>query len=382
MADVPLVDYYMILEIDEKAGEAQIREAVKNQRRLWYKRQDAPTPEKRREAEDRMHVISDAERILLNPAERAAYDQKLRTRIPEPDTADAAGDTGPSTDWTGRAADYLRNGRVEAAHGAAREATDRKGSDHEAWAIRGRASLLMNQADSAVFEFGEAIRLRPGSDEYRFDLGGAFEAKRDYDRALSSYREAADLAPANRGYRISMASVYLQADQPEQALGVLDPLHDAEPRDEICNFYLAMALSDATFNRWTQVGPDRYLITTKEQAALGNRNLRRAFALEFDDDGLRNHLLDSLRLVKESEALVFRMPGTRAASGVNGGGCLVAIGYLIVFGILSSAMSSNAFIGLAVIAGAGYAWYQLAFQPRWKRNAQDLRAVGGVVGNG
>jgi len=275
-----LVDYYAILEIPRTAAEPQIKEAVKKQRRQWYKRQNAPTTEKRREAEDRIRDISAAETTLLDPNRRAAYDRQLASYVPPAPETDGASE---GQDWTARAVDLLRQNLPEAAHGAAREATDRKGSDHEAWAVRGRASLLMNRADSAVFEFSEAIHLQPNADEYHSDLGDAYSARGDLPRAFESYGTAARLAPDNRGYPVSIASVHLMAGRPDMAVAVLDPLHAADPRDEVCSVYLAMALSDWVWSTWTRTGAETSTITSREQIDFSTEKLARAMSLTFDD---------------------------------------------------------------------------------------------------
>jgi Flp pilus assembly protein TadD len=385
MAD-EFVNYYTVLGIDQTASDDQIKAAVKEKRTLWYPRQQHPNREVEREAQDQMTRIRDAEKTLLNAEKRAEHDQKIAAYVPPapaPAPAPGSAATADQRDWVTEAAEHLRANRPEAAAGAAREATQLNGANSEAWALRGRASLLLNQADSAVFEFGEAVRLRPGSDEYHGDLGSAYEIKHDYERAISSFRTAQQLAPTVRRYPMSIGSLYLLEDRPRQAIEILEPLHNEQPDDQAANYLLAFALNDESFNSWTPVGNGGgRLITTREQAATTKKNLERALALSFDDSELRASLNSFLAEANKAEKPAFRFPGRQLARS-GGGGCLMAVVYIVAIGLIVGLLSSSyAILGVVAILALGFGWYKLAFKPRWKRNADDLKAVGAGSGGG
>jgi curved DNA-binding protein CbpA len=373
------VNYYEILGVAQDATAEQIKSAVKAQRGLWTPRQQSPSRELEREAQDQLGHIREAERTLLDPARRAAHDKAIAAYVPpEPERPRERGPDGGSgrRDWVAEAEEHLRRNRPEAAAGAAREATDREGGDHRAWSIRGRASLRMNQPDSAIFEFGEAVRIKPGSDEYHCDLGSAYESKHEYRRAIESYKTAQRLAPHVRRYPLSMASAYINSDEPERAVDLLIPLQETEPGDRVCAFLLAIALRDYSFGTWTSLGDGRRIITSAQQAAVTHRNMIRALELPFDDDGLRDELVSFRDNALAARRNTFRLPGMQVARGAGGGaGCLVAIAYFIAFSTVMGLAASNPIVGLPVLAGAGFGWYKLAFKPRWQRNAEDLRAM-------
>lgn len=69
------IDYYELLQVSQDASDEQLREAVRTRRREWQHRVNAPSAEKRILAEARMRQIDQAERLLLNPTERSAYDR-------------------------------------------------------------------------------------------------------------------------------------------------------------------------------------------------------------------------------------------------------------------------------------------------------------------
>jgi tetratricopeptide (TPR) repeat protein len=363
------VNYYVVLGIDQAASAEQVKAAIKQQRGLWVPRQQAPSRELQREAEDQLANIRAAEKLLLDPAKRAKHDREIDEYIPP--APERQGDPGSpeQRDWVADAAEYLRRNHPEAAAGAAREATERNGRNDVAWALRGRASLRLNQADSAIFEFGEAVRLKPGSDEYHCDLGSAYEAKHSYAKAIDSYKAAQRLAPDVRRYPMSIASASIQDDKPAYAIDVLIPLQQEQPGDQMCNYLLAVALKDYSFSTWTATGENRRAITTREQLAVTKRNITRALGLEFDDDDLQRELLQFMQFAKDAEKLVFRFPGLHV-------GCLTTIVYVIAIGILLSLAGSHPIIGIPVLAAAGFGWFKLAFRPRWSRDAATLRAQG------
>jgi tetratricopeptide (TPR) repeat protein len=188
-----LVNYYELLEISSQATPEQIKEAIKRQRRTWIKRQQAPSIERQREAEDRVRNIDAAETTLLDPASRATFDQRLAAYVPPAVPAQQPSEEG--TSWLIRAQEFLARGDAKSAAYAARQATDHQASHHEAWAVRGQADFLTGRVDDAIFEFTEAIRIKPNDDEYHFDLGSVYESKGDDQQAMRLYKEASSLAP-------------------------------------------------------------------------------------------------------------------------------------------------------------------------------------------
>ena len=54
-----------------------------------------------------------------------------------------------------------------------------------------------NDTDRAIFHFREAVRLNPRDAKAYAELGRAYEKKGDYESAITVYRKAADISPAN-----------------------------------------------------------------------------------------------------------------------------------------------------------------------------------------
>jgi tetratricopeptide (TPR) repeat protein len=380
MAD-QFVNFYTLLGIDQSATDDQIKAAVKDKRALWYSKQNNPDQDRKREAEDQMKRIRNAEKALLNPETRAEHDKQIAAYVPPAPQPQPSGAAADQRDWLAEAAKYLRDNQPEAAAYAAREATQLNGANPEAWVLRGRASLLLNQADSAVFECGEAVRLQPASAEYHGDLGSAYQFKRDYDRAIGSYRTAQQLAPNDRRFPLSIGSLYVLEDKPKEAIKVLEPLHASQPDDQVANYWLAYALGDESFYSWTPAGSDgSRLITTREQVTSTKQNIERALGLSFDDGELRAELNRFLGEANKAERSSFRFPGRKVARSGGAGGCLMLVVYVVAIGILFGLLSSYPAVGIVLLLLALFGFYKLAVRPRWKRNADDLRSLNAATG--
>lgn len=86
MSGTDSVNHYETVGIIANSTPEQIRAAVKEARKTWVLRQNAPTLERRQEAETMLAKIANAERVLLDPHLRKTFDQQLhdRTRSSHP----------------------------------------------------------------------------------------------------------------------------------------------------------------------------------------------------------------------------------------------------------------------------------------------------------
>jgi cytochrome c-type biogenesis protein CcmH/NrfG len=64
--------------------------------------------------------------------------------------------------------------------------------------------------DTAISEYRQAVRLRPGDADVHYALGAALFQKRDFDAAISEYREALRLAPDRALVREQLGRALLQ----------------------------------------------------------------------------------------------------------------------------------------------------------------------------
>src|SRR5690625_4154273 len=73
-----MINYYDLLDISENATAEEIDAKTKTEINRWRKRTNAPSPERQREANERMENIRQAKEILHDTKKRRAYDEELR----------------------------------------------------------------------------------------------------------------------------------------------------------------------------------------------------------------------------------------------------------------------------------------------------------------
>lgn len=371
------VNYYEILEIAQTADDAAIDEAIKTQIRTWAKRQSHPDQERRHQAEVRMKQITEAERILTDPARRQTYDQQLANYRPSTTPASME---GVSSDWLERAREFLARDDAASASYAARQATEQQGNNDEAWAIRAQSSFLMGRQQDAVFEFSEALRIRPDEPSYHFDLGSVYESDRQWQPALNSYEQAARIAPHVPMFRVAVASVYLQNDMAPKALPILEQAIKEDPNDESFQFYLAIALHDSALDGMTQLRNGNVIITTEQQAKNSVALAERGLKLKFNDSELRQSLTELRANGQGALATKLYNPFTTTFEFGFQAGCLVnVIAWVFIATFPIIFFESNAALGIVIAAGWYFAMYKWLFRPVWKINdkrSKDLQIRG------
>lgn len=362
------VDLYEILEVAKTATDEQIKDAIKQQRRTWYKRQNHPDQQKRHEAETRIGQIAEAERTLLDAPAKQRYDQQLANY--RPPSAPAAS-SAASSDWLERAREFLVRGDANSASYAAREATSQQGNNADAWAVRARASLMAGRPSDAVFEFQEALRISPNEPEFHFDLGSVYESDGQWAMALRSYEAAAGLAPQASMYRVAIASVYIQSDRARQAVPILEEVMAGEPENEVVPFYLAVALHDVSVDHMVRVTGDAgggYHIISAEGAYRVQELTRRALRLQFDDAELRSALTSKLMYAENQLKSQFHVPWLGAGEIASSCGGAVFILFLIGTVVLAFPLFFAGVPILAILIAGPWYWlmYKWHWQPGWK----------------
>lgn len=302
MATTTFVNYYEILEVPQTADAAQIKAAVSKQRRTWIKRQGSADASRRTEAEGRVRNIDEAERILLTPARRQAFDDQLAAHIRSGARDDVI---DQSSDWLDRARAYLGMGNANAANRAAREATTRKGNDHEAWSIRAHSSFLMGQPADAEFEFAEAIRLAPDEPDYHQDLGEVFGVQEKWTQAMREFETALRLSPGNPVARTSIAQVLASTGKRVSALKIMEGVVAENPDNNFFKYYLAVTLDGAARESLTLLTDDAVIVTSAAQANLLDNYAKRMEALQLDDEEVAESIIDLRRMASSGRKMMW-----------------------------------------------------------------------------
>jgi tetratricopeptide (TPR) repeat protein len=199
---MPVDDYYGLLEVDTAATPEQIRAAITAQRRIWVRRQSSPDPERRAHAEQRVRDIDAAEKILLDPLTRQAYDtarvdEERAARRPHARARgagsspeqDAAADED-SAAHLARGEDYLDQGRWRLAQAEFEYVRERSPDDLRALAGLGAVHVGAGRVKEGLTLLEKAVAEHPVDTEARMTLATAL-----YDSALAGIGEG------GHGYR-------------------------------------------------------------------------------------------------------------------------------------------------------------------------------------
>lgn len=356
------VDYYQLLGVAETVKGDKIKEAIRNQRRVWNKRAGQADPIKRSLAEERIRQLAEAERELLNADSRRAYDQRRSSRGPTTQS-NVPPPAGGTRDWLVEAREYFINGNPHAANYAAREAVSVNGANHEAWDIRANSSFLMGRYGDAEYEFNEAIRLQPDNPDYHFDLAEAYAATGLWPKALAEYETALKLNPGNPVYKTAIANVYLATKEPQRALELMEAVV-AENPDPFFQYYLAQALHDVNLTKWARLRNGRYVITSAEQIAVTRQMSGRALKLSFEDRDLRASLEENLQLADAAEKMVWVHKDLKA--------WLVGLFFGLVI------IAASPVVGVLIILVVLASYVPLHYKALWRFNAR----LPGIVSKG
>lgn len=371
-ASTTFVNYYEILGLPPTADADAIEQKIKEELRIWRKRQGSPDLSKRQEAELRMQHLSAARDVLSDPGKRTAYDHKLAThRASAPRPSGAPG----GRNWVVLAEEYLAQNDYHSAAYAAREATQMEGNSASAWNLRARANAGLGQLNDAAYEARQAAELETTNAQYQFDLGSVFEQLQRWPDALASYEAAARLEPDAFLYRLSIAGVYLQNDAPEQAMPILERMHKAHPNEEMVNYYLANALHDLAERVPKVRTGDHYAITSPQEIEQMEALLRRATSLKHGDRDLDASLRQIADYIESCKQIKFSVPNGLAAFGRRGVVAAFVLPILLVLGGLGSLGSSpgGGFVMLLIGGLAIFGLIKLCWVPSWKHNARASR---------
>ena len=114
---------------------------------------------------------------------------------PSPDTARRSGSIPSSPKATSLGNALIRQGKLDEASAAYREAIRLKPDDAEGHYGLGNALKGQGKLDEAIAEYREAIRLKPDHAEAHCNLGSALKGQGKLDEAIAGYREAIRLKP-------------------------------------------------------------------------------------------------------------------------------------------------------------------------------------------
>lgn len=377
-----LVNYYDLLEIARTATAEEIRAAITKQRRIWVRRQSSPDPDRRADAEQRVRQIDQAEKTLLNPAERSAFDARLagqRSPLPPPrtDRPDRRADPQPqpsgrrtAQDWLDRARSFLAQGNLGAATRSAREATSLAPGLAEAWYVYARASAEDDRPADAEWGYGEAIDLEPDNLDFRRGLGQAYLKQRKWRQAVTEFERVLQRAPDDPGARAGLGEAYVHSGNTKQGLVLLRKALDDNPDDNDVKTAYAYALHGSAVDSLSELDNGALVVLSGRQLALVRRNARKIRALRLADPKVRG-MYEELRALAKDAAKPIWLPSDHKRYYLIPLALAVLLMTLAPRGLAAdTAFYQGIGVVMALLVIGGYVWRHRV--PAWKIRRKDL----------
>jgi tetratricopeptide (TPR) repeat protein len=285
-----MADYYLLLDVRRSASAEEIRAAITAQRRIWVRRQSSPDPERRTEAEQRVRDIDQAERTLLDPERRRAYD-----------TQGPAAPVVPARDETNR----------------------------------------MPPPRPTTHNVDET-----GSAEFHIRRGDAYLDSGRWPLAIAEYEAARERDPENVDALEGIALAYLNSGRTNEGLKVLDQALAEQPENENVKNTLANALYNAAL---ADIGQDQRITSRRELTAV-KRRLRRLRKVGATDRAVPN-MIQHLRDILADAGKAWWRPSHNKKwyAILLTGSVLLAISQMSTFSYVMGGLFFTAFVALYVV---------------------------------
>jgi len=385
---MPLMNYYMILGVPPNASTEDIQDAHKREERIWKKRaatsSDANVKD---EALRRLTLLKEALDTLSNAQRRFTYGRQLEVSQNAPSSSPVPNEVSPHN-LIEQAKDYLAEANYFAAARVAREATIKLSDLAESWFILSRAKAGLRELNDAVYEAKRAIELYPANSKYYFNLGMIYEELGLWKEALVMYEQASQREPSESLYQLATGGVYIQTNQPTEAVSIIKHVYSTLPDDETVCYYYAQALITQAEAVPRDKSEEGYAITNAEEILQMRNCLNRASAIKHLDQETKKTIRDMEAHLNLMESRTFHIPlgaWTIAEISSGDGGCYPIVVMILAMAALfgaplivlmwgfSSLTSGSVLGGLFLIlcgVGLGYIWYRNVWVPKWKVNAR------------
>ena len=357
------VDLYQLIGVSPTASPEEIEKAVRTRRRKVRRQTGSPQLDKRQQAEQIMHQLTEAQKILLDPRSRADYDRRLTEHRAQPAPVTPPTATDPGTLLPGIRAALARADYRTA--GALTVQATRTLDSAEAWSLHAEVLDAVNQYQQAAEAARKAVDRDPGNPQYSYQLGLELEASGSAKLALNAYQAVDQLAPDSPLGRTGVARLLLQAGQSNEALAVLEPLH-RQFRDHtlVAELYaMALAAEAETIPRERYTDGGIYITSAGEVDKMGAL-LRRALGLSIEDPELVRELKGMLTEVEDMgrKRLTFWVFPSLRATLIVWWMSICAV--FIAFAALGA---GNVFWFLVAVAYGAFVYWR-AYAPQWRHN--------------
>lgn len=315
------VDYYELLGIDQNATEEEIHKAVRNTRRRFRQLSGSPDQDKRSRAEKVINQLAEAEKILGDAAARQRYDANYAQASAAAQQQEEAQQQGPSAsggDFLEDAKRYYRAGQMRNAIYAAKEATQVRSDDPEAWSLRASIDLDIEDYGDADFSVNQALRYAPHNPVLYDMLGTIANKEQRYADAIEAYNKAVLLEP-NDGYFPTMKAMNMfAAGQHDQSLDFIRQTQQKFPDDKFVKvMHVSILLDMITWIQSNDASATRFWYANTKQIAKGREYLAEIDAQgPVDDSDLTANIRKAHEELETAAKRGFRWPGVKLYVGL------------------------------------------------------------------
>ena len=233
-----MIDYYKILDVPMTAQSEEIKVAIKDKRRLWLQKTNAPQLERRQEAEVKVKQIDEAEKILLDSSKRSEYDKKLKTSSQTDERTVDEKELKVADELVKQGWEALISDNIADAIYIGTKATEKQGDNPEAWALLAQAKYRWGEIEDSIYEYKKAIKLRPNNSNTILTWVGLNLSK--WQDAVDNYQSI----KIEQKVSVSSNSSHLRVEMYEDAIQILESCVSEKPDNTTYTWFLALAYND------------------------------------------------------------------------------------------------------------------------------------------
>ena len=278
-----MTDYYKLLNVDPSASTEEIQAAIKKTRRLWNTRSTNPNADIRAEAEQNIRDIAEAEKILLDPSERAQYDVALSQKGNSAPSTSSNQQNYDDNSWIDQADYFRRKGDYYSLISLAQSVINAQPQNYMAWYILGDAHY--NQENHAEAEkcLRQSVRLNPNDMAYE-SLGFLYLDRDMFYDAYDCFSKAMKLDPDTANYKFEVAETLRLMNKLDEALSMVETAYKQNPNVGSAKAIYFSCLRDLIYNAVSyNRSSGRHLIINPRQLEFVKKYLPKLSSMVIND---------------------------------------------------------------------------------------------------
>ena len=353
--EISMVNYYDLLEIPQNATEEQIREAIKKCRRTWNNRANNPDGKIRADAEQHVHDIAEAEKVLLDPTQRNKYDYDL-AHAPKISSHSNMDDEDELIERAINLADLENYTEAQA---LLQQVVSHNPQNAQAWYLYGLVCRDLKDTHKAKECFTAATKLEPQNDEFFKELGFSYIDENDGEAAYEAFQQALACKPEEKEYKVYCAECLRVIGRYKEAYQIAQEAIDEGQKDEFAtDIYIGICAAYLNSSVSNNKPAGKYLITNEHQLQFAKEMLFKMKSVSCATEDARSSIQRAENMINDAE-------NTRFDSMY--GDVKVWIIIAIVLIVIMSAAQLAA-VGLIILIAVGFVFYTTHYKVGWKWN--------------